>query len=146
LTLPLAVLGLAGVLAGTGGGAGKVFAVPIGLLGVFLVANASFLLRFRFGPDAIEVWKRGASGESPPVEAADEALNGYRYVRGWHYDRIEYWKLWWPRFPVLFYFRETESYDGRGSIHFLPVVFDTQQWLRGFSERTQRKETGRFRY
>ncbi|KAK4532406.1 hypothetical protein CCYA_CCYA12G3263 [Cyanidiococcus yangmingshanensis] len=146
LTLPLVVLGLSGVLAGAGGGAGKVFAVPVGLLGVFLVINAGLLLRFRFGPDSIEVWRRGSSGESQVAGVKDAALDGYHYVRGWHYDRIEYWKLWWSRFPVLFYFRETESYDGRGSIHFLPVVFDTQQWLRGFEERTQRKETQRFRY
>jgi len=146
LKLPVTVLGIAGVLAGAGGGAGKVFAVPVGLLGVFLVVNAGFLLRFRFGPDAIEVWKRGAADSVQPTAGDDAALRGYRYVRGWHYDRIEYWKLWWPRFPVLFYFRESESYDGRGSIHFLPVVFDAQQWLQGFSERTQRKDSGRFRY
>lgn len=32
------------------------------------------------------------------------------------------WELWWPQFPVLVYFKETQT-KPEGQIHFFPVIF-----------------------
>jgi hypothetical protein len=32
------------------------------------------------------------------------------------------WELWWPSFPVLVYFKETQT-KPEGQIHFFPVIF-----------------------
>ncbi|KAK4537468.1 hypothetical protein CDCA_CDCA12G3493 [Cyanidium caldarium] len=149
LKLSAGVLALTALLATQAGGVGKVAAVPLGMLGVFLAVNTTSLIRFRFGPDAIEVWKRGPPGADdpplPPSELPPPELRNWHKVRGWHYRNIVYWKLWWPRVPILFYFRETESYDGRGSIHFLPMIVQADVWKRAFEERTVRIRDN-FRY
>lgn len=32
------------------------------------------------------------------------------------------WELWWPNFPILVYFKETQT-KPEGQVHFFPVIF-----------------------
>lgn len=43
------------------------------------------------------------------------------------------WELWWPEFPILVYFKETQT-KPEGQVHFFPVIFvSTLLWIkRGF--------------
>lgn len=38
------------------------------------------------------------------------------------YSTFVNWELWWPNFPVLVYFKETQT-KPEGQIHFFPVIF-----------------------
>ena len=38
------------------------------------------------------------------------------------YSSFVNWELWWPNFPVLVYFKETQT-KPEGQIHFFPVIF-----------------------
>lgn len=83
--------------------------VPLAIIGLFLSVQAANV-RFVFGPERLSVTRK-AKGE-------------LKIIRGWKYDEFKNWEVWWPRVPVLCYFRENESYGGKGSIHFFPVVCD----------------------
>ncbi len=39
-------------------------------------------------------------------------------IRRFPYQDWQNWRIFWPRFPVLFYFKEVKS------IHFLPILFN----------------------
>ena len=69
------------------------------VFGLFLALQTA-LLRLEFAPDALLVWRQTS------------------LLRRFPYDQWIGWKLFWPGFPVLFYFREQRS------IHLLPVLFD----------------------
>lgn len=97
------------------------------LLGYPLLAIGALLffqltrVRFVFGPTKLNVaYKKGDSLE---------------FVRGWAYNKIVNWEFYpSPKFPILAYYREIESYAGRGSIHFIPCVFDAQQMFQLFEK------------
>lgn len=38
------------------------------------------------------------------------------------YSTFVNWELWWPNFPVLVYFKETQT-KPEGQVHFFPVIF-----------------------
>jgi len=69
------------------------------LFGGFLLLQAR-TLRLEFASADLVVWR------------GDKEIRRFLYA-----DWIS-WTLFWPRLPVLFYFREERS------IHFLPVLFD----------------------
>ena len=51
----------------------------------------------------------------------DTALDIYRgesLIRRFPYQDWQNWRIFWPRVPILFYFKEVKS------IHFLPILFD----------------------
>eukprot|EP00171_Calliarthron_tuberculosum_P011486 IDg11486t1 len=96
-------------------------AVPCGVLAAFLGVQTTFV-RFVFGPTRFSVARRTPDGS-------------FSLIRGWRYDQFAYWTVWWPRAAVLVYFRELESYAGRGSVHFFPVVCDPVVLAREFRRR-----------
>lgn len=68
------------------------------------------------------------------------------------YSTFVNWELWWPTFPILVYFKETQT-KPEGQIHFFPVIFvsdhyrditsasllrrmfrSSSHWLRAFSQ------------
>ncbi len=81
--------------------------IPCAVLGVFLSIQAS-VVRIVFGPKRLSVARKSA--------------DGLQIIRGWAYEEFAHWEVWWPKAAVLCYFRERESYGGRGSIHFFPIV------------------------
>jgi hypothetical protein len=53
----------------------------------------------------------------------ETALDIYRsknLIRRFPYSEWQNWRIFWPSFPVLLYFKEIKS------IHFLPILFDPQ--------------------
>lgn len=117
---------LASVLLLTGGamdyagGGWIVLGLPLTLLGV-LFAVQSFRIRFIFGPKRFSV--------------ASRTTKGLSIIRGWEYSRISNWEVWWKPVPILAYFKEKESYNGRGSVHFFPMFCDGAQMIKLFRER-----------
>lgn len=94
------------------------------ILGVFLYLQ-TLRVRFVFGPSKLNlaVRKRGSLS----------------FIRGWAYNQIRVWNIFpSPSFPVLAYFREIESYNGRGSIHFFPIVADGKRLTELFEQKTGR--------
>ncbi|HEY9668979.1 MAG TPA: DUF3119 family protein [Coleofasciculaceae cyanobacterium] len=55
------------------------------------------------------------------LQFTDTALDIYRsetLIRRFPYQDWQNWRIFWPRVPILFYFKEVKS------IHFLPILFD----------------------
>jgi Protein of unknown function (DUF3119) len=52
-----------------------------------------------------------------------EVLQSGRVLRVFPYADWLTWRVFWPGFPVIFYFREVKS------IHLIPVLFDSQQLI-----------------
>lgn len=68
---------------------------------VFLAIQAA-TLRLHFTPSSLAVWR------------------GTTLIRDFPYQNWQTWEIYWPRLPILFYFREVNS------IHFLPMLFDAR--------------------
>ncbi|CAA0814641.1 Unknown protein [Striga hermonthica] len=113
--IPIVLLGIAG---------GSLYVdnlaagVPIGLLGLLLLVQTT-RVRFVFDAEALEV-KVGDqlqdSGENVFVGGKNR----------WKYSTFVNWELWWPTFPILVYFKETQT-KPEGQIHFFPVIFNGKQ-------------------
>lgn len=96
-----------------------------GLLGVFLAIQAS-RVQFVFDKEALEVLVKGSAEET------ENAFVGGR--NRWPYRSFVNWELWWPGFPVLVYFKETQT-KPEGQIHFFPVIFNGEQLYQIMVER-----------
>ncbi|MCO5606524.1 hypothetical protein L7F22_060712 [Adiantum nelumboides] len=53
------------------------------------------------------------------------------------YSTFVNWELWWPNFPVLVYFKETQT-KPEGQVHFFPVIFNGKQLYNVMVERAGR--------
>lgn len=98
-----------------------VYGFPALLIGI-LLAVQSFRVRIVFGPTRLSV--------------ASRTGNGLQIIRGWRYDQFTNWEFWWKGLPILTYFKEKESYDGRGSVHFFPIICDGKQLLEQLYKNT----------
>ncbi|XP_009421220.3 uncharacterized protein LOC104000810 isoform X2 [Musa acuminata AAA Group] len=109
--IPVVLLGIAG---------GLVYqdnllpAATIGLLGFLLLIQAT-RVRFVFDEEALEV-KIGNQLE----ESGENVFVGGK--NRWRYSTFVNWEFWWPQFPILIYFKETQT-KPEGQIHFFPVIF-----------------------
>eukprot|EP01024_Parvocaulis_polyphysoides_P043659 TRINITY_DN40037_c0_g1_i4.p1 TRINITY_DN40037_c0_g1~~TRINITY_DN40037_c0_g1_i4.p1 ORF type:complete len:252 (+),score=20.10 TRINITY_DN40037_c0_g1_i4:1-756(+) len=91
-----------------------------GILGVFLAIQAS-RVKFIFGPQTLEV----AIGKSEEeLEKTENVFVGGENI--WKYDTFTNWEFWWPNFPVLVYFKETQT-KPEGQIHFFPLILNGKQ-------------------
>eukprot|EP00244_Chara_vulgaris_P000158 TRINITY_DN1022_c0_g1_i13.p1 TRINITY_DN1022_c0_g1~~TRINITY_DN1022_c0_g1_i13.p1 ORF type:complete len:264 (-),score=33.25 TRINITY_DN1022_c0_g1_i13:131-922(-) len=110
--LAIGFLGVAGVLASL---KAELAAAPVGLLGILLLVQTP-RVRFTFGKDAFAIRvgdELKESGENVFVGGKNQ----------WRYDTFVNWELWWPEFPILAYFKETQT-KPEGQIHFFPVTAD----------------------
>lgn len=71
----------------------------IALFGLFLMFQAA-TLRLQFSETALDIHR------------------GEELIRRFPYQEWLNWQIFWPAFPILFYFKEVNS------IHFLPILFD----------------------
>ena len=78
------------------------FAIPIGLLALFLAIQAA-TLRIHFSPVSLELYR------------------GEKQLRYFPYDQWSHWEIFFGPVPILFYFKEIRS------IHFLPILFNPGQ-------------------
>ncbi|KAI3946408.1 hypothetical protein MKW92_042797 [Papaver armeniacum] len=127
--LPVGFLGLAGGLAYTDNLFG---AVPVGLIGLLLLVQST-RVKFVFDDEALEV-KIGEQLE----ESGENAFVGGK--NRWKYSSFINWELWWPNFPILVYFKETQT-KPEGQIHFFPVIFNGKQLYDVMVERAGPSKT-----
>jgi hypothetical protein len=120
--LPLGLFAISGVSIAA---ENTTLAVITGILGVFLTIQAS-RIKFVFGETGLEV----AIGEKK--ESVDNAFVGGANV--WSYDKFINWELWWPGFPILTYFKETQT-KPEGQIHFFPIIMNGKELYDVMSER-----------
>lgn len=93
------------------------------LLGVFLTIQAT-RVRFQFDDEGLEV-----------VVAGQESNNAFVGGKNkWSYDSFVNWEFWFPNFPVLVYFKETQT-KPEGQIHFFPIIFDGKELYDVMVER-----------
>ncbi|XP_021666613.1 uncharacterized protein LOC110654808 isoform X2 [Hevea brasiliensis] len=121
--IPVVLLGLAGGLTYTNNLAP---AVPVGLLGLLLLFQTT-RVRFVFDNEALEV-KIGDQLE----ESGENVFVGGK--NRWKFSTFVNWELWWPNFPILVYFKETQT-KPEGQVHFFPVIFNGKQLYDVMVER-----------
>lgn len=73
----------------------------LGIFGVFLSIQ-TVLISLKFTTIALEVYRSN------------------KLIRTFPYGEWENWEIFWQPVPILFYFKEINS------IHFLPIIFDSQ--------------------
>lgn len=71
----------------------------IAVFGLFLLFQAA-TLRLCFSETALDLYR------------------GETLLRRFPYQDWQNWRIFWPKLPILFYFREVKS------IHFVPILFD----------------------
>ncbi|XP_006654375.1 uncharacterized protein LOC102721274 [Oryza brachyantha] len=127
--LPIVILGIAGAFAYADN---LLAAAPVGLLGCLLLFQTT-RVRFVFDDQALEV-KVGDQLES----SGENVFVGGK--NRWKYSTFVNWELWWPQFPILVYFKETQT-KPEGQIHFFPVIFNGRQLYDAMVERAGPSET-----
>ncbi|PIA65689.1 hypothetical protein AQUCO_00100885v1, partial [Aquilegia coerulea] len=127
--IPVVLLGLAGGLAYTDN---LLAAAPVGLLGLLLLFQTT-RVRFVFDGEALEV-KVGDQLQ----ESGENVFVGGK--NRWKYSTFVNWELWWPNFPILVYFKETQT-KPEGQVHFFPVIFNGKQLYDTMVERAGPSKT-----
>ncbi|URE48619.1 hypothetical protein MUK42_14579 [Musa troglodytarum] len=127
--IPVVLLGIAGGLAYQDN---LLPAATIGLLGLLLLVQAT-RVRFVFDEEALEV-KIGNQLE----ESGENVFVGGK--NRWRYSTFVNWEFWWPQFPILIYFKETQT-KPEGQIHFFPVIFNGKQLYDVMVERAGPSKT-----
>ncbi|XP_057537465.1 uncharacterized protein LOC130815122 isoform X1 [Amaranthus tricolor] len=127
--IPIVLLGAAGALIYSDN---IVAAVPVGLLGLLLLVQAT-RVRFVFDDEALEV-KVG----SELKESGENVFVGGK--NRWKYSTFVNWEFWWPSFPILVYFKETQT-KPEGQIHFFPIIFNGKQLYDVMVERAGPSKT-----
>lgn len=87
----------------------------LAIFSIFLYIQTA-ILQLTFSADALLVTRK--SWGAPAVE-----------IKRFPYKEWQYWQIFWPGFPVLFYFREINS------IHFLPMLFNADQLQSELKQR-----------
>ncbi|KAK9823762.1 hypothetical protein WJX72_005292 [[Myrmecia] bisecta] len=108
-------------------------AVLTGILGAFLAFQATNV-RFKFDDKYLEV-----------VIGKQEKESQNAFVGGenkWAFDTFVNWEYWWPGFPVLVYFKETQT-KPQGQIHFFPIIMNGKQLYDVMVERCGTSQNSR---
>ncbi|XP_030475762.2 uncharacterized protein LOC115692916 isoform X2 [Syzygium oleosum] len=127
--IPIVLLGMAGGLAYTNN---LLPAAPVGLLGLLLLFQTT-RVRFVFDNEALEV----KVGEELQESGENVFVGG---KNRWKYSTFVNWELWWPNFPILVYFKETQT-KPEGQVHFFPVIFNGKQLYDVMVERAGPSKT-----
>ncbi|KAH1057311.1 hypothetical protein J1N35_035376 [Gossypium stocksii] len=127
--IPFVLLGLASGLVYTDN---LLPAAPVGLLGLLLLFQTT-RVRFVFDDEALEV-KVGEQLE----DSGENVFVGGK--NRWKYSTFVNWELWWPSFPILVYFKETQT-KPEGQVHFFPVIFNGKQLYDVMVERAGPSKT-----
>ncbi|KAL9443385.1 hypothetical protein AB3S75_016691 [Citrus x aurantiifolia] len=127
--IPIVLIGAAGGLAYTNN---LLPAAPVGLLGLLLLFQTT-RVRFVFDDEALEVKVGDEFNES-----GENVFVGGKNC--WKYSTFVNWELWWPNFPILVYFKETQT-KPEGQVHFFPVIFNGKQLYDVMVERAGPSKT-----
>eukprot|EP00803_Ostreobium_quekettii_P010102 evm.model.scf_887.7 EVM.evm.TU.scf_887.7 scf_887:37136-39197(+) len=102
-----------------------IFAAVTGALGLLLAYQAANL-KFMFTTKELIIFKRGEE------DVSENAIIGGD--NNWKFSTFVNWEFWWPNFPILCYFKETQT-KPEGQIHFFPIIFNGKQLYDVFVER-----------
>lgn len=97
------------------------------ILGGFLSLQAS-RVRFRFSEtdlDVVFIQPGESDGEAAKAEtdsSGDNKLQGGG-ANKWSFESVQNWEFWFPGFPVLVYYKETQTRE-EGQPHFFPIIMD----------------------
>jgi hypothetical protein len=109
------------------------------LVGIVLILQTA-RLRYRFSATTFEVLRVGGLDSSISNDSEVIAIGP------WPYSRIIDWDFWWPGFPILAYFKETQT-KSSGQRHFFPILSDGKklysQMLLNFGESSTPKPLAR---
>ena len=73
------------------------------------------------------LWKRRAQEGGDEGSELEESSNSFvGGMNKWDYSSFVNWELWWPDFPILVYFKETQT-KPEGQIHFFPVIMNGRE-------------------
>ena len=103
------------------------------LLGGFLTFQST-RVRFRFSDKELDVvFVQPGEGEEAAAAAGTESSGENKLQGGganaWSLDKITNWEFWWPGFPVLVFYKETQTRP-EGQPHFFPIIMDGKK-VRG---------------
>eukprot|EP00262_Sarcandra_glabra_P002245 TRINITY_DN1250_c0_g1_i2.p1 TRINITY_DN1250_c0_g1~~TRINITY_DN1250_c0_g1_i2.p1 ORF type:complete len:256 (-),score=29.99 TRINITY_DN1250_c0_g1_i2:209-976(-) len=90
-------------------------------------------VRFVFDEEALEV----KVGEQLQESGENVFVGG---KNRWKYSTFVNWEFWWPNFPILVYFKETQT-KPEGQIHFFPIIFNGKQLYDVMVERAGPSKT-----
>ncbi|KAL2979075.1 hypothetical protein AAZX31_13G151600 [Glycine max] len=107
-------------------------AVSVGLLGLLLLFQTT-RVRFVFDDEALEV----KIGEQLQESGENVFVGG---KNRWKYSTFVNWEFWWPNFPILVYFKESQT-KPEGQIHFFPIIFNGKQLYDVMVERAGPSKT-----
>lgn len=98
-----------------------------GVLGGFLSLQAS-RVRFRFTDSALDVVIVEPFASDEAAAAAGTETSGENQLQGggankWALSTVVNWEFWWPGFPLLVYYKETQT-RAEGQPHFFPIIMD----------------------
>jgi hypothetical protein len=93
----------------------KWLSLAIALFGLFLTLQ-TINIRLQFTETDLDVYRSG------------------NMIRRFPFAEWQNWRVFWPNFPVLFYFREVKS------IHFLPIIFDATMLKACLEQRCPRQD------
>ncbi|KHN15093.1 hypothetical protein glysoja_011711, partial [Glycine soja] len=71
-------------------------------------------------------------------ESGENAFVGGK--KCWKYSTFVNWEFWWPNFPILVYFKETQT-KPEGQIHCFPIIFNGKQLYDVMVERAGPSKT-----
>ncbi|CAN6243905.1 unnamed protein product [Urochloa humidicola] len=97
------------------------------------IVSVTTRVRFVFDNEALEV-KVGDQLQ----ESGENVFVGGK--NRWKYSTFVNWELWWPQFPILVFFKETQT-KPEGQIHFFPVIFNGRQLYDVMVERAGSSKT-----
>ena len=86
----------------------------ISIFGLFLMFQA-VTVRLQFSATDLDIYR------------------GEKLIRRFPYSEWQNWRIFWPRVPILFYFKEIKS------IHFLPIIFDPKTLVATLEQSCPRK-------
>lgn len=119
-----------------------------GFLGAFLTLQAS-RVRFRFSDTDLDVVivDPGAS-DAVALEVGTESSGDNKLQGGgankWSFESVVNWEFWFPGFPLLVYYKETQT-KPEGQPHFFPVIMDGKklyaEMLQKMPESVNKKPT-----
>ena len=91
----------------------------------------------------VEYGQRHRSCLQEVVIGKTGAKTDNKFVGGdnkWKFDSFVNWEFWWPNFPVLVYFKETQT-KPEGQIHFFPIIFDNEVLYETMKARCGKSKT-----
>mmetsp|Transcript_56157 Transcript_56157/g.132316 ORF Transcript_56157/g.132316 Transcript_56157/m.132316 type:complete len:324 (-) Transcript_56157:373-1344(-) len=103
------------------------FGMLFSFVGAFLVLQ-TIRLRFRFSENSLDVLRVDELSDdgkqiSPSSSSSADPAGRKVAIGPWKYSSVTNWEFWWPGFPLIAYFKETQT-KKTGQRHFFFMIMD----------------------